>query len=615
MLSGIKVGQTAFASDVGPLELACRPAVRSPLLAWSMKLACLVFLGLALSFVARASDPLPAARKSGGVGWAGRVGVPGGIPNRTTIYANLPAGATASSIQSALDSCPSNQVVQLAAGTYTLSSKLRINRSGVTLRGAGMKKTILDISNASGSGGGVQIGTDDWYNEWTSPNSSLHRNWTGGYAQGSTVITVSDVSGLSVGKIILMDQNNDQDTSVVSDTNPDGPYVNLEYTSVAHPNFGYDRAQTQVNMVTAINGNNVTLSEPVYMPNWNAANNPQIWWFSAYSNPPWKFSGVEDLKIVTSHNDQEGVTFRYTYACWAKNVWVSGGGAHDAYFFPLLSLRTEIRHCLLDPEGHQSIDDYGIRTIAASGILVEDNIGNGCGTMIMDNGVSGSVYAYNYMTNLQTQSGQMTAGIYSHGGFPNMNLYEGNYAPKWDRNSQWNGSAYETCFRNRLVGDDETPISTVQNEPVEINATNRHHSVIGNVLGITGTHTVYEVTNCPQNETTRIYYLGLRSQGDCGSPFDPATYTTLIRAGNWDAATRGIVSNGYTPSDLPNSYYLTSKPAYFGNLNWPPVDPSNPTYSSSRTNIPAAYRFIFGVDPPGASNLPAPPSNLRVVSP
>src|SRR5713101_3255389 len=42
----------------------------------------------ALICTANASDPLPASRKPGGVGWAGKVGVPGGIPNRTTIYTN-----------------------------------------------------------------------------------------------------------------------------------------------------------------------------------------------------------------------------------------------------------------------------------------------------------------------------------------------------------------------------------------------------------------------------------------------------------------------------------------------------------------------------------------------
>src|SRR5262249_28894285 len=158
--------------------------------------------------------------------------------------------------------------------------------------------------------------------------------------------------------------------------------------------------------------------------NWSTQYNPQIWWFNAYDQP-YSFAGVEDLKILTDHTNQEGLNFRYSYACWAKNVWVSGGGAHNGYFFSILGLRTEIRQCLLDPEGNQSTDDYGIRTMMAAGCLIENNIGNGCGTMLMDNSVSGSVYAYNYMTNLQTNPGQMTAGIYSHGGMPNMNLYEG----------------------------------------------------------------------------------------------------------------------------------------------------------------------------------------------
>src|SRR4051812_37345224 len=56
---------------------------------------------------ALATDPLPAARKLGGVGWNGRVGVPGGIPNRTTIFQVVPAGASLSTVQSAINNCPS----------------------------------------------------------------------------------------------------------------------------------------------------------------------------------------------------------------------------------------------------------------------------------------------------------------------------------------------------------------------------------------------------------------------------------------------------------------------------------------------------------------------------
>src|SRR2546427_10004045 len=63
-----------------------------------------------------------------------KAGIPGGIPNRTTICAALNPGATISQINSAIASCPSDQVVFLNAGTYTLLGGINFGgRSNVTL--------------------------------------------------------------------------------------------------------------------------------------------------------------------------------------------------------------------------------------------------------------------------------------------------------------------------------------------------------------------------------------------------------------------------------------------------------------------------------------------------
>src|SRR5689334_1055875 len=69
-------------------------------------------------------------------------GVPGGIPNRNTIYTNIPAGSSLSYIQTAINACPSNQVVQLAPGGYNIGGLL-VMQNGVTLRGAGPAATFL----------------------------------------------------------------------------------------------------------------------------------------------------------------------------------------------------------------------------------------------------------------------------------------------------------------------------------------------------------------------------------------------------------------------------------------------------------------------------------------
>jgi hypothetical protein len=66
----------------------------------------------------------------------------GGIPNRTTVYKTLsPLGGTkddTAQIQAALDGCPANQVVQLTAGTFSITGNgLNFLSPNCTLRGVG----------------------------------------------------------------------------------------------------------------------------------------------------------------------------------------------------------------------------------------------------------------------------------------------------------------------------------------------------------------------------------------------------------------------------------------------------------------------------------------------
>jgi hypothetical protein len=592
----------------------------------ALKFGCSFFVILSLSSLALAGDPLPANRKLGGSGWNGHVGVPSGIPNRTTIFQTIPAGASTSTIQTAINNCPAGQVVLLLAGTYNLSM-LTINRSNITLRGSvdanGKPTTII---NASGNG--VLIGEccSTWYPEFEAPHSANHRSWTSGYAQGSTSITLSSTSGMSVGQLIILDQLNDSETTAASPVNPDGPYVGGEYTSVAHPGYGYDRIQFQVNRIAAISGNTVTLSEPIYMPNWSGSLSPEAWTYGSGVTNMVVNSGVENLKVIAGGGNT-AIEMAYTYGCWAKNNDLSiGTTAHIGYIFMWNCLRPEVRHNYLHDTG--VADRYGIHTRMVAGLLCEDNIMNGHSTMLMVNGVSGSVYAYNYGVNLDGNTGLsfMVAGILTHGGTPNMVLFEGNWAPEIQLDTQWQNSAYMVGFRNRLTGkrDNGTAANNVQ--AVAVMELHHHATFIGNVLGTSGMHTTYQDdgTGSPCHDGHRVWFIGTRSGGDCGtSNYDPASLSTLIRAVNWDSANGAMVGGGFTISDLPNSYYLASKPAYFGNLPWPAFNPASPNLGS--TSIPAGYRYVNGTDPsgggatptptPAPSGTPQPPQGLHIVNP
>ena len=58
----------------------------------------------------------------------------------------IPRGATASEIQKILDNLKEGQVVYFPEGTWKLNHTLRIFANSVTIKGAGMDKTILDFS-------------------------------------------------------------------------------------------------------------------------------------------------------------------------------------------------------------------------------------------------------------------------------------------------------------------------------------------------------------------------------------------------------------------------------------------------------------------------------------
>src|SRR5213594_4962322 len=95
-------------------------------------LTCLILLSVT-PLAVRAQQWSGILDPSRRIDWS-NAGIPGGIPNRTTICATLNPGATAAQINAAIAACPANQVVYLNAGTYTLSAGLTfVGKSHVTL--------------------------------------------------------------------------------------------------------------------------------------------------------------------------------------------------------------------------------------------------------------------------------------------------------------------------------------------------------------------------------------------------------------------------------------------------------------------------------------------------
>ncbi len=192
------------------------------------------------------------------IDWS-QVGIPGGIPNRTTICATLNPGATSAQIDSAIAAC-NNGVVFLNAGTYTLSGGVTLRgKSNVTLRGAGPDQTILKFTGADPCDSfpaNVCVKGTSAVGVWGVPSANIH-NWTAGYVKGTTQITLDSTAGVTTGMILILDQLDDSaDTGNVVVNGQAISAFSIEGNAPGRPS----RTQQQYVKVTAVSGAQVTIS-------------------------------------------------------------------------------------------------------------------------------------------------------------------------------------------------------------------------------------------------------------------------------------------------------------------------------------------------------------------
>lgn len=310
-----------------------------------------LLLFLASSSSVQAASPIPEGRR---IDWS-NTGVPGGIPNRTTIFATIDAdtygnGTTdaGSVINAASAECPADQVVYLPRGTYRLNSSINFRHKGhVTLRGTGMGKTVL--KPADGSGAAITTGQ---------AGLSSERKILSGSTKGSRSINVEDASGIEPGMILDIVQDDDSDFfwargSLVNHT---GQFV----------------------MVTAVDGATIRFEDPLV---WSFTLNPRC---RPSRGKGMRWCGVEDLTVSAGSSCGGGMLkFWHAYASWIKNVETAWGKGND-HIRLCGGLRCEIRECHIH-DTHSTADGYGILTMSGyggprggcTGTLIENNIFSG----------------------------------------------------------------------------------------------------------------------------------------------------------------------------------------------------------------------------------------------
>ncbi|HTC53363.1 MAG TPA: right-handed parallel beta-helix repeat-containing protein [Steroidobacteraceae bacterium] len=364
-----------------------------------------------------------------------------------------------------------------------------------------------------------------------------------------------------------------------------------------------DRPQSEIKEIASVSGNTLTFTSPLhkqYLKNRFA----ELTTFTG-GNTPVRNAGIENLTATRGGNST--IAINSAAYSWVKNVevsdsWGDGIGFSDAF-------RVEVRDSYIHDMAYPNPGGAGYIiaiSTASTEILAENNILlKGNKVMVARSGGAGSVVAYNYADDgyIGYNSAWQEIGVNgSHMLGSHHMLFEGNRTFNLDSDGTHGGSSYSTYFRNwatsqradftnsmtgALISD-----STQRNSPFRAAGLMRYTnymSFVGNVLGIKGVTTA---ANGYVDETARkaptIWFIGWND----ASPYvpDPTVAKTVIRDGNWDWFLSQQTWLNSPPASLPDSLYLSCKPAFMGANTWPWVDPKTGTTYT----LPAKARYDAG---------------------
>jgi hypothetical protein len=319
-------------------------------------------------------------------------------------------------------------------------------------------------------------------------------------------------------------------------------------------------------------------------------------------------AGVENLTMSGGADGE--LRFESAAYSWAKNVeitqWIGEGVAINNSF------RVEVRDSYLHTGSWPEPGGAGYAISLADGsseALIENNvITDTCKDIVMRSSGTGSVIAYNYADDAWDFDTPTWVEVHlnaSHMAGPHHVLFEGNFAPNFDSDYTHGNAIYLTAFRNVLSGQRRSFTDGSNIRTVGLAYGSWWDSFVGNILGRSGQMNGWNYTdqamgcdpsgnNCAGNRAwgdKDIWKLGYDPER-WGMVPDPKVLSTMIRDGNYDFLTnsqRWHTTPGMFP--MPNSMYLTSKPAFFAGNPWPWSDPSKGAVGL----LPAKDRYDRGV--------------------
>jgi len=467
--------------------------------------------------------------------------------------------------------------------------------------------------------------------------------------KGSDSVTVADGSIFAAGQMVLLDETSgggwQPDVAGLStfvwaspdyavqwqlhkpaDTADDDP-IATGITPSAANNFAsigngsdaacwfsrQDRPQNEIKQIASVDGNVITFTSPLTM-GYLTSQYAELTTYTG-SNAPVDKAGVEDLTVEGGGDG--ALRFENTMYSWAKNIECT------VWYGECVDMDNSFRDELVDSYIHDAAwaepggAGYALAlSNASSEILVENNIVVKANkVMVVRSAGAGSVVAYNYMDDgyIATDEPWIEIGLNaSHMVGSHMVLFEGNQSFNIDSDDTHGNSTYMVYFRNLATtvrstfqsdytGDTINDTDNIPGGTANPNGPKRAAgamtysywmSYVGNILGQPGLATAangyVDAATTSASWGPTIWLLGWNALGN--NTVDPQVAATAIQDGNWDSYLGQQTWLTDAPASLPDSMYLSCKPAFFGSDTWPWLDPSTGTIYT----LPAKARFDAG---------------------
>lgn len=548
---------------------------------------CIVAAVLCASAAAQSwQSLLPADR---GIDWS-RAGV-GDIPPRPIACATLSPPASDREIDAALASCPANEAVVLAPGTYAVHVSVHIP-SNVTLRGAGADQTILDAQGAGPAVVALGRGAVPFQ----------PRVLVAGTQAGSTQLQFVSAQGIMPGTFLAIAEKNDPAFVTSAGSGGNCNWCDGDWSKDGH------FARGQIVEVQAVSGNLVTFEPALY---------------TSYSHEPVAVpfqmqatrAGVEDLQIKANNTGYiANFTMEECAYCWIKGV--ESNYADGDHVSVQWGFHDEIRdsyfsNAYLHAPGERESDIQIASKTSAS--LIQNNIIDRTHAAIMlEWGAAGNVIAYNFTTGeFESEAPRyVLGGIIYHGAHPQFNLIEGNVFTEFYADPVWGSSSNTVALRNWFVGTTRVCQPLTGRGPVDCSGAHyafqasravqlsylsTRNSFLGNVLGSAPMQALIgysrpvpqiEKLEYPQPrlyESAVLWSFGYGSANDdaqgtgCAGGIPPChaegTSQTDLLNGNYSNLTRKTLWLSDHSHSLPASFYLPRKPAWWVGVPYPATGP------------------------------------------